>query len=206
VATTHAAGALFSINHPVGDCGGCAWEQTMPEAVDGIEIWNGRVGPQAGAMAIWDRLLKAGRRVTGVGASDWHHGPDPIDAAAVRVFAPTMTERALLDAIRAGHVVVMRSASDMPPDVVGQCGNARAIPGDALMCAAGDGATINATLREPSAARVDLVWNGATIASQAAADSVTFALPNEPGYARVQVYARDGAALAITNPVYVQRR
>ena len=40
------AGALFSINHPFGDCAGCSWGQKIPASLDAIEIWNGRVGPQ----------------------------------------------------------------------------------------------------------------------------------------------------------------
>src|SRR5262249_34670435 len=42
-AAAHRGGALFSINHPVGECDGCAWEQTIPAALDAIEIWNGPI-------------------------------------------------------------------------------------------------------------------------------------------------------------------
>src|SRR5262249_52806028 len=104
VADAHRAGALFSINHPFGDCGGCAWQQVVPDRLDAIEIWNGDQGPQAEAIALWDRWLGAGRHVTAVGASDWHRAPAPVGAAAVRVFAPELSEAAIIAAIHDGHV------------------------------------------------------------------------------------------------------
>ena len=93
VAAAHKAGGLFAINHPFDNCSACAWEQTIPADLDGLEIWNGGKAPQEQAIAMWDRLLRAGRRVTAVGASDWHRLPAPIGAAAVRVLA-TPTDRA----------------------------------------------------------------------------------------------------------------
>ena len=64
-----------------------AWEQIIPDAVDAMEIWQNEKAPREPEIAIWDRLLRAGRRVTAVGVSDWHRPPAPIDAAAVRVLA-----------------------------------------------------------------------------------------------------------------------
>jgi hypothetical protein len=54
-------------------------------------------------------------------------------------------------------------------------------------------------------ARVDLVWNGDTVASKPIG-AATFVLPAGAGYARVHVIAADGSTIAITNPVYVTRR
>ncbi len=68
-------GALFSINHPGAACAGCGWEHAVPEGVTGIEITNGNHGEMARAIALWDDLLKQGRRIVGVGSSDWHRGP-----------------------------------------------------------------------------------------------------------------------------------
>jgi hypothetical protein len=205
VTATHAAGALFSINHPFGDCAGCAWQQKMPASLDAIEIWNGKIGPQPEAVRLWDRLLAAGRRVTAVGASDWHRAPDPIDAPSVRVFASGLTERDVLSAIKNGHVIVMRNARDEPPVVAASCGANRASVGAALTCPAGAAATVTVTMPGPADARVDLVWNGDTIASKPSG-AATFALPAGAGCARVHVVAADGSTIAVTNPVYVTRR
>jgi hypothetical protein len=205
VAAAHAAGALVSINHPFGECAGCSWQQILPDALDAIEIWNGRVGPQPAAIELWDRQLRAGKRVTAVGASDWHRGPDPIDAPAVRVFASALTERDVLAAIKNGHVVIMRNAREEPPTVVASCGVSRAGLGDALTCPPGAAATVTVSMPGSPDARVDLVWNGDTVASKPAG-AATFTLPTGAGYARVHVIAADGSTIAITNPVYVTRR
>jgi hypothetical protein len=204
VAATHAAGALFSINHPFGECDGCAWQQKIPASLDAIEIWNGRVGPQTEAMRLWDRLLAAGKRVTAVGASDWHRPPDPIDAPAVRVFAAALTERAVLAAIKNGHVIVMRNAREEPPIVSAACGGNRAGPGTALTCPSGEAVTVTVSMPAAHDARVDLAWNGQTIASQPVT-AATFTLPAGSGYARVHVLAPDGSTIAVSNPVYVTR-
>jgi len=205
VTATHAAGALFSINHPFGDCAGCAWQQKIPASLDAIEIWNGRVGPQPDAIRLWDRLLAAGMHVTAVGASDWHRAPDPIDAPAVRVFAAALTERNILAAIDNGHVIVMRNARDLPPVVAATCGTNRASVGTALTCLPGTAATVTVSMPGSPDARVDLVWNGDLVASKPI-DAATFPLPAGAGYARVHVMAADGSTIAITNPVYVTRR
>jgi len=205
VTAAHAAGALFSINHPFGDCAGCAWQQKVPPSLDAIEIWNGKVGPQPEAVRLWDRLLAEGKRVTAVGASDWHRAPDPIDAPSVRVFASALTERDVLTAIKNGHVIVMRNARDEPPVVLASCGTQRSGVGAALTCPPGTAATVSVSMPAFPDAGVDLVWNGDTIASKSIG-AATFALPVGEGYARVHVIALDGSTIALTNPVYVTRR
>jgi PHP domain-containing protein len=219
VEAAHRDGALFSINHPDGDCGGCAWEQVIPTGLDAIEIWNRAAGPQERAVALWDRLLQSGRHVTAVGASDWHRAPDRLDGASVRVLANALTERDVLDAIRGGRVVVIRSAADEPPVLDARCRSQRAAIGDTLTCGPEDLVTIDVApetatprrgSREPIAtegggpvARVDLVWNGVRIES-ARGLPATFGFRRlGSGYARIQTYAADGSAIAITNPVYV---
>jgi PHP domain len=204
VSATHGAGALFSINHPFGDCVGCAWQQTQPSGLDAIEIWNGKVGPQPEAVRLWDRLLAAGKRVTAVGASDWHRGPDPIDAPSVRVLGSALTEREVLAAIKNGHVIVMRNARDEPPVVEANCGTQRSTVGASLACPPGTAATVTVSMPAFPDARVDLVWNGDTVASKPTGGA-TFTLPSGAGYARVRVVASDGATIAVTNPVYVTR-
>ena len=205
VSATHAAGALFSINHPFGDCAGCAWQQQIPASLDAIEIWNGRVGPQPEALRLWDKLLATGRHVTAVGASDWHRAPDPIDAPSVRVFAGALIERDVLGAIKDGRVIVMRNARDEPPVVGASCGTQRSKVGESLTCPPGTAATLTVTMPGSPGARVDLTWNGDTIASKPI-NAATFALPAGAGYARVHIIAADGTTIAVTNPVYVARR
>jgi hypothetical protein len=207
VDTAHKAGALVSINHPFVSCAGCAWKQTMPDDLDAIEIWNGEKGPQPEAIQLWDQLLRKGRRVVAVGASDWHHGPEPIDSGSVRVFAKTLTERDVLDAIHHGHVMVMRSARDLPPSITVRCGKRQAGVGESLACTSGDAVLIDVALFGLTDGRVELIWNGERVSSKPlAASGAAFAFPAEPGYARLHVFAADGSTIAVSNPVYVTTR
>lgn len=67
-------GIHLSANHPSGkDHFGFSYDM-----VDSIEVWNSAVRPKnANAIMIWDDMLSAGRKLTGRGGSDSHHGvPD----------------------------------------------------------------------------------------------------------------------------------
>jgi hypothetical protein len=207
VAQAHAAAALFSINHPFDDCAGCSWEQAIPAALDAIEIWNGERGPQERAIALWDRLLQSGRHVTAVGASDWHRPPSPIDAAAVRVWAESLSERALLDSIRRGRVVVVRNAAQPVPSMAATCGSSRAEIGGELACGRSDSITVTAAVADASnGSIVDLLWNGAVRESRPATSSTTFTMTAAAGYLRVHLRGADGSLSAITNPIHVVLR
>ena len=206
VAQAHRAGGLFSINHPFGECGACSWEQAIPTSLDGLEIWNGEKGPQDRAIAVWDRLLREGRRVTAVGASDWHRMPSPIGAAAVRVFASQLTGPAILEGIRQHRVIVMRDALTPPPAVRARCGAQDAGVGDSLTCAAGEELAVRVSMPNLPDASADFIWNAARMTSKRIGRGTTFTMPAATGYLRVHVYAADGRTVAITNPVYVATR
>ena len=205
VEVAHRQGALFSINHPAGECAGCAWEHEIPDGVDAIEVWNGRHGPQERAVAMWERLLREGRRVTAVGASDWHRPPDPIDGANVRVFAHTETQAGILDGIKAARVIVMRAASDQTPVFSVRSGSRSATVGDSLTIGGGPGAI---EIEAPGVAsgravvvlnitRIPVVLDGAGKAR------IERAL--EPGYIRLETYDANGEMVAFTNPVFLVR-
>jgi hypothetical protein len=206
VDAAHKAGALFAISHPFDTCGGCSWEQTIPGNLDGLEIWNGAKGPQEPAIAMWDRLLRAGRRVTAVGASDWHRPPTPIGAAAVRVLAPQLTEAAILDGIRQHRVIVMRDARTPPPSVQARCGSNKAGVGDTLTCRADDELAVQVSMPDQAQGNAEFSLNAARLTTRAIGSGTTLTMPAAAGYLRVRVYAADGSTVAITNPVYVQTR
>jgi hypothetical protein len=212
VAEASRAGALFSINHPVDVCAGCSWEQVVPSALDAIEIWNGSREPSEPAIAMWDRLLRSGRRVTAVGASDWHRGPAPIETPAVRVLAERLTQAAILDAIRQGRVIVVRDTHLEPPVVEASCGAAHASIGATLICRSGERVAVRVGAASSEAERVDLFWNGEKRGSKQIgrhgpeSGRVDFEVPAADGYLRVHLYAAGASALAITNPIYVALR
>ena len=206
VAAAHEAGALFVVNHPVDNCGGCSWDQEIPDGIDAVEIWQNEQAPRDAEVAFWDRLLRTGRRVTAVGVSDWHRPPSRIDRAAIRVLADSLTEPAILDGIRRGRVVVMRDARTGPPTVRAGCGPNTAGVGDTLACSPDDTLTMEITAPGFHDGHADFIWNAARLTSKAIGRGVTFRMPAAAGYLRAHVYAADGSPVAITNPVYVEMR
>jgi len=206
VAEASRAGALFAINHPVDTCAGCSWEHAVPAALDAIEIWNGGREPQEPALAMWDRLLRSGRRVTAVGASDWHRAPAPIDTPAVRVLADGLTQAHILDAIRQSRVIVVRDTRVEPPTFRAACGSSTASIGATLVCRANEYIAVHVGTNGASGGRADLVWNGERSQSKPAGGDVAFQVRAASGYLRVHLYAADGSTMAITNPIHVAVR
>ena len=211
-AAARARGALFSINHPVADCDACDWKQPIPEHVDAIEVWNGGLGPQPGAIAAWDDLLRKGRRVTGVASSDWHRPPAYIGAGSVRVLAEALTEPAILQAIAAGSVVMMRDPTSPPPILTVTSHGRTAGTGETLETRRGAELEITLSLPPftspglaacPANCTVELSWNGgAATAHRAPEGHVTARRAADTGYIRAAV--RSGTTIvALTNPVYI---
>jgi hypothetical protein len=208
-------GAIFSINHPVDDCDACDWNLPVPDSTGAIEVWNGPFGPQEGAIALWDELLRKGRRVTGVASSDWHRPPAPIGAGSVRVLAESLTEPGILQAIAAGAVVMMRDPVSPPPILTVSTGGRRAGVGETLDSPLDAVLEISVSVPVftspglapcPAACTVKLSWNGVTTDTVPAADGrVTFTRKAESGYLRVAILSGP-TTVALTNPVFVNVR
>ena len=121
-------GIHLSANHPSGkDHFGYSYDM-----VESIEVWNSAVWPKnANAIMIWDDMLSSGRKLTGRGGSDAHHGtPDTPDKATKNsyqakanyvgtpttwVFATARTPQAVVDALTNGRVCI--SANPYAPRV-----------------------------------------------------------------------------------------
>ena len=211
VSMAHRFGALFSVNHPASECIACGWTHDWVEGIDAIEVSNGQHGEVARALTIWDGLLRAGRRITAVGSSDWHRGQSPIDNAHVRVLAPALTENAVLDAIRQGRVIVMGSARDDTPDITVSSGPAVANVGESLAVAPESAVTISVVAPGMAGAAMVVVANGQRAAtttldrSGEARVEKRFSPASGSGYVRVELHGTDGMLLAIANPVYLVR-
>ena len=200
----HRQGALFSINHPVSDCAGCSWEHDV-DGIDAIEIWNGsHTSPESGSL-LWDRLLTAGTRVTGVGASDWHRDPSRIDVANVRVYAPSLAPGAILDAIKAGRVIVARDGAVHTPDVVVRSGSQSARIGDTL--AVSGPVRIELTATDLAGGEAVVISRGERAGhTRIGADGRAAIEGQFAGYVRVELFDADGAVAAATNPVFLSQR
>jgi hypothetical protein len=159
----------------------------------------------ARALAMWDDLLKQGRRVVGVGSSDWHRGPRTVDVASVRVWATELSTSAILDGIRRGRVVVMADGRTPPPLLVARAGRRRAGAGETLPMGGARKVRLDVTL--PVAllgGRVDVIADGTVVGSSPAKTRVRFERPATDGYLRIHVFAADGSPRAVTNPVFLE--
>ncbi len=106
------SGALFVIAHPtsIGDpvCTGCDWqyEDMMPGISPAVEIWNGLWSDEnQQAVELYYQWLNAGHRLVATAGTDIHGRPaEGIKGASANVvYAEVLSEKAILDAIRAGH-------------------------------------------------------------------------------------------------------
>lgn len=121
-----AGGVFVSINHPEApddeSCMGCGWnarDDRTISTVHGVEILNGddSAGPGMG-WPFWAAMLNRGHRLTAIGGSDEHTPDEMVDRAAGRpttvVFARDLSERAILDGLRAGRVYIRTRGPDGP--------------------------------------------------------------------------------------------
>jgi hypothetical protein len=215
----HAAGALFSLNHPglpSGErCMGCGWSwpDTDWRHVDSIEVINGATttGPLTG-LALWRARLNAGDRITAVAGSD-NHDPDapagqsPVGHPTTVVEADALSTAAILDGIRAGRVYVDVTGAGRKLELSATAGGTTATMGGALPT--GAPVRLNARVAGAGGATLRLWGDGRELAQRVLAGemaSATFDLP--AGAARRWIAAtveRDGAPLLIGNAIYVSR-
>jgi hypothetical protein len=127
-----AQGGVFIVNHPALDLGtlciGCAWkhDDTPWDEVSGIEVITGNYDlveraftPQV--ITMWDGLLDQGFRIAAIGGSDDHDagtgtGPDasPIGSPTTLVLADSLSEAAIVDAVKHGRTIVQFRGPDDP--------------------------------------------------------------------------------------------
>jgi len=114
-ADVEARGGLFIIAHPKskGDpvCTGCDWryDEMMPGTARCVEIWNKGIWNEQNeqGLALWYSWLNQGYRMVATAGTDVH-GQVPADLRIGFnvIYAEALEERALLDAIRQGHLYV----------------------------------------------------------------------------------------------------
>ncbi|MCX7668743.1 MAG: CehA/McbA family metallohydrolase, partial [Anaerolineae bacterium] len=214
-AAVRAAGGLFSINHPRS--GGPPWELGTAFAFDCLEVWNGHwAWRNAEALARWEQLLLAGRRVIAVGGSDRHQGNAGGNQAHLTVgqpttwvYAPELSVRGILAGLRAGRVCVSGDSTGpwVELEIATRDGR-RAVMGESLSLAPDEAATIQVQTRGAAGYRLRLIVNGETRAqTSVTTDDATLAwpLPAAAGYVRAQIEApgrADNPLVALSNPIW----
>ena len=223
----YAEGGLYVIAHPrsTGDphCTGCRWVYTrmMPGTARLVEVWNGNwFGPQDGprdrneaALSLWYGWLNHGHRLVATAGTDVH-GPErqyrSPSAGFNAVHADQLSEPAILQGVAAGHVCLtagpcLRFEARHESGARGMMGDSLPGPDDSAsvaLVASWDGVPESAGLRLIAGGNAqDTV---SIPASGTREWTVTAAAPAADWYV-VEVRGPDGAMLALSNPIFVDR-
>jgi hypothetical protein len=217
---------LIAINHPrlpSGEiCMGCGWSvaDTDYARIPAIEIVNGGAtalfgnadNPVSG-IPFWEDLLNKGFRPTAIGGSDNHNGPAaqaPVGYPATVVYAENLSDRAILDGIRRGHVFIdVDGTTHRLLEFTARGG--RVTMGDMLKVRAGEHVAFTLHVAGAPGATILIVEDGHKIAPlrdpllAAADDHKTFSLAfdGKRHWLRAEVRDARNRLLLIGNPIYV---
>jgi hypothetical protein len=231
LAAVAAAGGVVAINHPAlpsGEtCLGCGW--TYPNTdfrrIQAVEVINGGAVAVAGGladsplsgMAFWQARLNAGDRLTAIGGSDNHAPatdlarPGSVGSPTTVVWADDLSERAVLAAIRAGHVFIdVEASGDRVLELTTDAGGARAIMGDAIVAPAGAALRFTVHGLHLRGDRWSMIEDGHALAKLSgdfvgdnAQAGFSLASDGARHWVRVEVRSPQGRLLVICNPIYL---
>lgn len=227
----HDAAALhgvIAINHPSRitseSCRGCGWtaQDTDFGSVTAIEVANGydefaehpRDAKAGTGLEYWQRLLDRGLRLTAIGGSDTHDvdiGSLGVGVPTTVVYARELSERAILDGVRAGHVFVdVAGSRNRLLTAEARAGSSSAQMGDTLRASAGTVVRVSAHVVGCQSARIFLLAQGtsepaaqAQLATNDETSTFELRADGSPRWLRVEVRATDGVPLLIGNPFYL---
>jgi hypothetical protein len=218
----HKLGGLFSLNHPnapTGEsCMGCGWDAPGFDfaKADAVEVVNGGGVREAGddkglALAFWRSLLDKGLSPTAVGGSD-NHDPDlpvttsgSVGSPATVVYAASLSQQAILDGIKAGHVFVQVRGGDPARRV--ELTSGKAMMGDHLKAHGAVPVTLHVVGVEGG--HVEFLSDAPPAADHSplkADDSLAISWRPGTGHHWLAVLVRDqnGQAVLLSNPLYVE--
>ncbi|WP_421706171.1 CehA/McbA family metallohydrolase [Alloalcanivorax xenomutans] len=221
----HGQGAVWQSNHPDRDWSdddGTPNDHASLIGGDLIEVWNiaqDKDAQLAYAESRWNLGME-----TGVTASSDNHfrelwlgfGPGTVKT---HVFAPVVTERAILGALRHGHTVLSQGGALAPfltlrADAQGD-GVFEALPGDAVVAAAGQPVTLRMRVQRGLAHRLRLYAAPgrdagplATFRPSSSDDTFVTTVSRPEGDAPYWVYAEVtdllGVRKALTSPIFLR--
>ena len=222
---------MIAINHPAlpsGEaCMGCGWTlaNTDFRRIQAVEVINGGAVAIMGGMAdsplsglaFWQARLNAGDRLTAIGGSD-NHAPaaDPVRPGAVGspttvVWADDLSERAILAAIRAGHVFVdVEGSRDRLLEVAATARGRAVMMGDALAAPARTTVRFAVHGAHLNGDRLSMIEDGRApteFVEVFHGDDdhavITLLLDGARHSVRMEVRSAEGRLLLIGNPIYL---
>lgn len=224
----HKLHALVSINHAYWPwdrgCPGCGWgwePQTDFSKVDAIEIINGYhengswfKQPAGNGVPFWEAQLAKGLRPTGVGGGDDHRAGeqlplnDGVGIPTTVVYAQELSQPAILEGVKAGHVYVMATGPNGTPLLLAA---GEAMMGDEISAASGTSVTFKLTVGAGATGKLRLLVDGKDVdalplAVAEGGNSVsTYAWKSDGKrhWVRAELDDAAGAPMTLTNPIYV---
>jgi len=215
-------GGLFSINHPglpSGEiCMGCGWTAPATDfsRIHSIEVVNG--DDASSGIPIWQEELNKGYRITGVGGSDNHNADLPPDARATIghpttvIYASELSEHAILNGIRAGHVFIdTEGTHDRMLGFTAKAGNDEATMGDTLHVPAGQPIHFTVKMTALQGAHAEVIEDGTATTlldetpSAQSDETRTFDFPSDGKrhWFRINIRSATDRLLVVGNPIYV---
>ena len=176
-----------------------------------------REGPGSG-VPFWQEQLNKGFRLTGLGGSDNHDADLPPNARSAVgrpttvIYAQTLSERAVLDAIRAGHVFIdVEGTKDRIVEFEAKADSNTAIMGDSFSVPTGRKVHFTVKMVALQGAYSEIIQDGQ---STALIDKSAFNKPDETKmfdyvsdgkrhWFRVNARSADGSLLIVGNPIYL---
>ncbi len=165
IALAHRSGGVCSLNHPKP--GGPPWEYGFDLPVDVMEVWH-TPWPfhNPTISALWDRLLSQGRRVRGVGGSDYHcqlpsyTGIRSLAMPTTWVWAQEASVAGILDAIIQGHACMSAGPDGPRLELWAEAAGQRAMMGDEIRVAPGEPVQWTVRVRGGAGLELRLVVDG----------------------------------------------
>ena len=212
---------LLSINHPMSpsgeNCMGCGWtvSDTDFRRIQAVEIDNGgRIeGPYSG-IPFWENLLNRGLRITAVGGSDNHDADQPpsepgsIGWPETVVHAQSLTQQAILDAIRNGHVFLdLEGSANRLLECTAATSRQEAAMGDDLQAKPGDRVHLSIRTANVKGDSIELLEDGRRLVERTTDDNGSFSYEWISDGARhwlsFVVRTPAGKPVLLGNPIFV---
>jgi hypothetical protein len=218
---TKAQGGLVCVNHPFALDLGWRYHEFDWNLCDAIEVYHHLEGSSNTAMlTLWDGLLRAGHRITGVAGTDSHDafkGRHRLGQVFTCVNSSALRSEAILEGVRAGQAYVT-----LGPTLKFEATSFDNRAGMGEELEANQTVTLEARIAELRfPARVIVMKNGFyhahkdIPASEAEIKLQFHDLEPQTGYYRLEVFARDAQSqdgvgrewqntLLLSNPIYVR--
>jgi hypothetical protein len=216
---------LFSINHPGSPtgaaCMGCGWSvpDTDYSLVTSVEAINGGSldGPYSG-IPFWQDKLNRGFHITGIGGSDNHDADYPpqtrsaVGHPTTVVYASNLSEHAILDAIRAGHVFVdVEGTSNRILEFSAQAGSETAAMGDRMRSPAGQQIRFTVKMTALENAHPEVIRDGevttlldaSPVQQKDETRTFDYQSDGKQHWLRINVRSSEGKLLILGNPIYL---